>query len=143
MMRLYALTAIILALKMSAIWIVQGRARTGAKKFANPEDAAMFGGTTVPQEVAGVQRAHECVAQRPGEHPDFPFPRADLCDRGTVRQPVHRLLRGLHHRAHPAYDLLSECDAAVAHDRIHVSARSPCSRSMIHLFVGFVIVGGD
>ena len=44
MMRLYALTTIVLALKMAAISVVQGRARTAANSFVNPEDAAMFGG---------------------------------------------------------------------------------------------------
>src|SRR5579871_107051 len=58
MMRLYALMAIILSLKMFAIGVVQGLARAGAKKFANPEDAKMFGAELVPQEVPTVQRAN-------------------------------------------------------------------------------------
>jgi uncharacterized MAPEG superfamily protein len=57
LLRMYALTAIVLALKMSAIAIVQGRARTGAGVFLNPEDAAMFGGKAVPEEPEAVQRA--------------------------------------------------------------------------------------
>jgi uncharacterized MAPEG superfamily protein len=58
LLRMYAITAIVLALKMSAIAIVQGRARTGAGVFLNPEDAAMFGGKAVPEEPEMVQRAN-------------------------------------------------------------------------------------
>jgi uncharacterized MAPEG superfamily protein len=57
LLRMYALTAIVLALKMSAIAVVQGRARTGAGVFLNPEDAKMFGGKEVPEEPEMVQRA--------------------------------------------------------------------------------------
>jgi glutathione S-transferase len=57
LLRMYALTAIVLALKMASIAIVQGRARTGAGHFLNPEDAAAFGGTAVVQEPEMVQRA--------------------------------------------------------------------------------------
>jgi uncharacterized MAPEG superfamily protein len=58
LLRMYALTAIVLALKMSAIAIVQGRTRTGAGVFLNPEDAAMLGGKAVPEEPEMVQRAN-------------------------------------------------------------------------------------
>jgi glutathione S-transferase len=57
LLRMYALTAIVLAIKMSAIAIVQGRARTGAKAFLNPEDARMLGGQPVAEEPEIVQRA--------------------------------------------------------------------------------------
>jgi uncharacterized MAPEG superfamily protein len=57
LLRIYALTAIVLAIKMASIAIVQGRARTGAGAFLNPEDAATFGGTTVRDEPEMVQRA--------------------------------------------------------------------------------------
>lgn len=57
LLRMYAITAIVLALKMSAIAFVQGRARTGAGVFLNPEDAATFGGKAVPEEPEIVQRA--------------------------------------------------------------------------------------
>jgi len=57
LLRMYALTAIVLALKMAAIAFVQGRARTGAKTFLNPEDAKMLGGQVVPEEPEIVQRA--------------------------------------------------------------------------------------
>ena len=56
LLQIYALTAIILALKMSAISIVQGRARTQAKKFLNPEDARTLGGESVTEEVEMVLR---------------------------------------------------------------------------------------
>jgi len=42
LLRMYALTAIVLALKMSSIAIVQGRARLKAGVFVNPEDAHTF-----------------------------------------------------------------------------------------------------
>ncbi len=57
LLRMYAITAIVLALKMSAIAFVQGRARTGAGVFLNPEDAATFGGKAAPEEPEIVQRA--------------------------------------------------------------------------------------
>jgi glutathione S-transferase len=57
LLQIYALTTIILALKMSAISIVQGRARTTAGVFVNPEDARIFGAKEAPEEVPAVQRA--------------------------------------------------------------------------------------
>ena len=57
LLRMYALTAIVLAVKMSAIAVVQGRARTSTGAFLNPEDAKTFGGKEVPQEPEMVQRA--------------------------------------------------------------------------------------
>jgi uncharacterized MAPEG superfamily protein len=57
LLRIYALTTIVLALKMAAIAIVQGRARTSAGVFINAEDAKSFGGKQAPEEVEMVQRA--------------------------------------------------------------------------------------
>jgi len=57
LLRMYAITSIVLALKMSAIAFVQGRARTSEGAFLNPEDAATFGGKIVPEEPEIVQRA--------------------------------------------------------------------------------------
>jgi uncharacterized MAPEG superfamily protein len=57
LLRMYAFTAIVLAIKMASIAIVQGRARTGEGAFLNPEDAATFGGLAVAQEPEMVQRA--------------------------------------------------------------------------------------
>ena len=57
LLQIYALTTIILALKMSAISVVQGRARTSAGVFVNPEDAKFFGAKQAPEEVPAVQRA--------------------------------------------------------------------------------------
>jgi uncharacterized MAPEG superfamily protein len=56
LLRIYALTTIVLALKMAAIAFVQGRARTSAGIFINPEDAKTFGGQQAPEEVEMVQR---------------------------------------------------------------------------------------
>ncbi|HJU10153.1 MAG TPA: MAPEG family protein [Candidatus Binataceae bacterium] len=57
LLRMYAITTIVLALKMAAISIVQGRARVGAGVFTNPEDAKAFGGRQAPAEVPMVERA--------------------------------------------------------------------------------------
>lgn len=57
LLRIYAITAIILALKMFANSIVQGRARLTSRTFVNPEDAALFGGHLQPQESPAVERA--------------------------------------------------------------------------------------
>jgi uncharacterized MAPEG superfamily protein len=54
---MYALTAIILTLKMAWISVVQGIARTNAKVFTVPEDAKMFGGKVAATEVPAVERA--------------------------------------------------------------------------------------
>jgi glutathione S-transferase len=58
LLQMYAITAIILALKMAAISIVQGRARTKAGVFTNPEDAKAFGGQQASAEVPMVERAN-------------------------------------------------------------------------------------
>ena len=58
LLQMYALTAIVLTLKMSAISIMQGRARAAARKSVNPEDAKMFGGEVSPVEPEPVQRAN-------------------------------------------------------------------------------------
>ena len=57
LLRMYAITAIVLALKMSAISVAQGRARVAAGVFVNPEDAKLFGATQAPEEAPAVQRA--------------------------------------------------------------------------------------
>lgn len=57
LLQIYALMTIILALKMAAISIAQGRARTSAGVFVNPEDAKSFGGNQASEEVEGVRRA--------------------------------------------------------------------------------------
>ena len=57
LLRMYALTAIVLAIKMAAISVVQGRARVNAGVFTNPEDAKAFGGEVASDEDPTVQRA--------------------------------------------------------------------------------------
>jgi glutathione S-transferase len=56
-LRVYAITAIILTLKMAAISVVQGRGRVSAGIFVNPEDARTFGARQAPEEAEVVQRA--------------------------------------------------------------------------------------
>ena len=57
LLRMYALTAIVLAFKMGAISIVQGRARLSAGTFTNPEDAKTFGAQQASVETPMVDRA--------------------------------------------------------------------------------------
>ena len=57
LLRMYAITAIVLALKMFAIDIVQGRARLSAGAFVNPEDAKTFNARQTPEDAPMVQRA--------------------------------------------------------------------------------------
>lgn len=57
LLRMYAITAIVLALKMAAISIVQGRARVSAGVFTNPEDANTFGAQLASAEAPTVERA--------------------------------------------------------------------------------------
>jgi len=142
LMRLYALTTIILALKMSAISVAQGVARTKANAFVNPEDAAMFGGTTVPQEVEGVQRAAK----------------AWLNDLENI--PIFLILALIYAIAGLSANLfLVYCAvfivARILHTIFYLNAMQPWRTIaytigalttlalMIHLFVGFVLVGGD
>jgi uncharacterized MAPEG superfamily protein len=53
----YALTAIVLELKMAAIALVQGRGRVTSGLFVLPEDAKLFAGTESPNEAPIVDRA--------------------------------------------------------------------------------------
>ncbi len=57
LLRMYAITAIVLTLKMFANSIVQGRGRVTSGVFTIPEDAKIFGGRVEAQEVPIVQRA--------------------------------------------------------------------------------------
>jgi glutathione S-transferase len=59
LLRICAITAIVLALKMAAISIVQGRARVSAGIFTNPEDAKAFGGQQGSAEAPIVERANK------------------------------------------------------------------------------------
>ncbi len=58
LLKMYAITAIVLALKMAAISIVQGRARTSSGIFTNPEDAKAFGGQQASLEAPMVERGN-------------------------------------------------------------------------------------
>jgi glutathione S-transferase len=57
LLRIYALTAIVLTFKMIAISLAQGRGRVSSQVFTNPEDAQLFGGKLEATEAAAVQRA--------------------------------------------------------------------------------------
>jgi len=57
LLKMYAITAIVLTFKMVAISLAQGRARVATGIFVNPEDATTFSGTTAAEEAPAVQRA--------------------------------------------------------------------------------------
>jgi uncharacterized MAPEG superfamily protein len=57
LLQMYTITAIVLALKMAAISIVQGRGRMTAGVFTNPEDANTFGARLATVEPPEVERA--------------------------------------------------------------------------------------
>ena len=57
LLKMYAITAIVLSLKMAAISIVQGRGRVVTGVFVNPEDARAFAGKESPTEAPAVERA--------------------------------------------------------------------------------------
>jgi uncharacterized MAPEG superfamily protein len=57
LLQIYALTAIVLALKMFAISLAQGKARVAANKFVNPEDAVTFKGQAAEEDAPDVLRA--------------------------------------------------------------------------------------
>jgi len=141
-MRLYALTAIVLALKMSAISIVQGRARTAAKVFVNPEDAKMFAGTAVAEEIAAVQRASRAWMNDLENIPMF-----------LILALVYAIA-GLSSTAFIVYCVVFTV-ARILHTIFYLNAMQPLRTIaytvgaltsfalIIHLFVGFVMVGGD
>jgi glutathione S-transferase len=142
LMRLYALTTIVLALKMSAISVMQGIYRTGAKAFVNPEDAAMFGGATVAQEVAGVQRAQKAWLNDLENIPIF-----------LILALIYAIA-GLSANTFVIYCAVFTI-ARILHTIFYLNASQPWRTItysigavttfalMIHLFVGFVLVGGD
>src|SRR5260370_41738917 len=57
LLQIYALTEIVSTLKMSAVCVVQGRARVAAGIFVNPEDAKTFQASQGPADAPEVQRA--------------------------------------------------------------------------------------
>jgi uncharacterized MAPEG superfamily protein len=59
LLRMYVITTIVLALKMAAISIVQGRARIRAGIFPNPEDARAFGGQHASADAPLAERANK------------------------------------------------------------------------------------
>ena len=142
MMRLYALMAIILSLKMTAIAIVQGRARTSAKKYTNPEDAKMFGAELATQELPMVQRANNAWRNDLENIPMF-----------LILALVYAIA-GLSPTAFIVYCAVFTI-ARILHTFFYLNAMQPWRTIaftigafamfalIIHLFVGFVIVGGD
>jgi glutathione S-transferase len=57
LLRIYAITAIVLTFKMFANSLVQGRGRVTSHVFTIPEDAQLFGGQLEAEEASSVQRA--------------------------------------------------------------------------------------
>ena len=142
LLRIYALTAIVLAIKMSANSVVQGRARTAAKVFVNPEDAKMFGGTAAALEDEMVQRAARVWHNDLENIPIF-----------LILALVYAIA-GLSTTAFVIY-CLGFTIARILHTILYFNASQPgrtisyavgaliSLALMIHLLVGFVLVGGD
>lgn len=57
LLKIYALTTVVLTFKMVAISVMQGKGRLGSLIYTNPEDAKLFSGKLEPQEAPSVQRA--------------------------------------------------------------------------------------
>src|ERR1700683_809541 len=142
LLRIYALTAIVLALKMSAISIAQGRARTSAKVFVIPEDAKMFGGTVATEDAPAVRRAAKAWLNDLENIPIF-----------LILALIYAIA-GLSTTAFLIYCVVFTL-ARILHTVFYLRAAQPgrtiaytigavvSLALMIHLFVGFVIVGGD
>jgi glutathione S-transferase len=142
LLRIYALTAIVLALKMSAISVAQGRARTAAKVFVIPEDAKMFDGTVANEEVPAVRRASKAWLNDLENIPMF-----------LILALIYAIA-GLSTMAFLIYCVMFTL-ARILHTIFYLRAVQPARTIaytvgalvslalMIHLFVGFVIVGGD
>jgi uncharacterized MAPEG superfamily protein len=142
LLRIYALTAIVLTLKMSAISIVQGQARTAAKVFVNPEDAKLFGGTVAAEEVPAVKRASKAWLNDLENIPMF-----------LILALIYAIA-GLSTTAFLIYCVVFTL-ARILHTIFFLNAVQPARTIaytvgalvsfalMVHLFVGFVIVGGD
>ncbi|HXN87176.1 MAG TPA: MAPEG family protein [Candidatus Binataceae bacterium] len=142
LLRIYALTAIVLALKMSAISIAQGRARTAAKVFVIPEDAKMFGGTVATEDAPAVRRAAKAWLNDLENIPIF-----------LILALIYAIA-GLSTTAFLIYCVVFTL-ARILHTVFYLRAAQPgrtiaytigavvSLALMIHLFVGFVIVGGD
>jgi uncharacterized MAPEG superfamily protein len=60
LLRIYALTAIVLTFKMIANSVLQGIGRTSSKIYTIAEDAPLFGGRHEAQEAPAVARASAC-----------------------------------------------------------------------------------
>jgi len=142
LLRIYALTTIVLALKMIALSIAQGRARTAAKVFVIPEDAKLFGGTVATEDAPAVRRASKAWLNDLENIPIFLILALIYAIAGLSTTAflfycaVFTLARILHtifylRAAQPARTIVYAIGAAAS------------LALMIHLFVGFVIVGGD
>ena len=142
LLRIYALTAIVLALKMSAISVAQGRARAAAKVTVIPEDAKMFGATVATEDVPAVKRASRAWLNDLENIPMFLILALIYAIAGLsttaflIYCAVFTLARILHtvfylRAAQPGRTIAYTVGALVS------------LALMIHLFVGFVIVGGD
>lgn len=136
--RMYAITAIVLALKMSSIAIVQGRARLKAGVFVNPEDARTFSAKQAPEEAPMVQRAARAWRNDLENIPIF-----------LILAWIY-VTAGLSNTAFVVYCLVFMA-ARIAHTICYINAIQPARTIVftigavamlaliIHLFVGVVI----
>jgi uncharacterized MAPEG superfamily protein len=144
MLRIYALTTIVLALKMSANSMVQALTRLPNKAFVNPEDARLFGAGAAPlaDELSMVKRAAAAWRNDLENIPIFLF------------LALIYAIVGLSTTAFVIYCAVFTL-ARILHTIFYLRAMQPgrtimyfigsmvTLALMIHLFVGFVIVGGD
>jgi uncharacterized membrane protein YecN with MAPEG domain len=138
LLQIYALTAIVLTLKMSAVSVVQGRARVAAGIFVNPEDAKTFQASHAPEDAPDVRRAS----------------RAWLNDLENI--PIFLILCGIYVAANLsttafAIYCLVFMLARIAHTFFYLNAIQPwrtisftlgavaALALMIHLFIGAVL----
>jgi glutathione S-transferase len=127
---------------MSALSFIQGRARTAAKVFVNPEDAALYDKTPAAEEVPTVQRAAKAWLNDLENIPIF-----------LILALVYAIA-GLSLTAFIIYCAVFTL-ARILHTIFYLNAMQPWRTIaytvgaltslalMIHLFVGFVMVGGD
>jgi uncharacterized MAPEG superfamily protein len=136
LLRTYALTTIVLALKMFAIAVVQGRGRVKASVFVNPEDARLFSGQLGREEAPTVQRASAAWRNDIENIPIF-----------LILAWIYVSAPGLSHRAFDIYCMVFVA-ARILHTFFYLNALQPWRTIaytvgflatlalMIHLLVG-------
>ena len=139
LLRIYAITAIVLTLKMAAISIVQGRARVSAREsLPTRKMPRTFGGQQASAEAPMVERASRAWRNDLENIPIFLIHRLDLRIRGPLGGSICHLL--------PVF-----MAARIVHTICYLNAIQPFRTisftagavtmlaMMIHLFFGVVV----